>query len=306
MADPIFKNNGAWGSGVNRLLTDTECDGNNWAWLARMRAQEALAIGVGIASITQPTSNSILVTMTNANTYTFTLPQVALNFRGAWAANTPYALNDVFYVSSLSSVYVVIWAHTSNATFDPGANDGAMHNYYQTILVVPSDVPAAGATDQVLAKSSSADFALRWQSSGMPRAGTTGQALTKNSGTDFDASWDDIVFSELSGLPTIAQTRNSVVTTLGASGTVVLDPAVSDVFSITPTGAVTLNANSTPVANLDLIVTTSGTSSYVITFGTGFKTTGVLATGTTSGATFIVSFRGNGTNLIEKSRTAAM
>jgi hypothetical protein len=306
MADPIFKNSGAWGSGVNRLLTDVECDGNNWAWLARMRAQEALTIGVGIASITQPTTNSILVTMTNANTYTFTLPQVALNFRGAWAANTPYALNDVFYVSALSSVYVVIWAHTSNATFDPNANDGAMHNYYKTILVVPSDVPAAGATDQVLAKSSSADFALRWQSSGMPRAGTVGQALTKNSGTDFDASWDDIVFSELSGLPTIAQTRNSTVTTLGASGTVVLDPAVSDVFAISPTGAVTLNANSTPVANIDLIVTTSGTSSYNITFGTGFKTTGVLATGTTSGAVFIVSFRGNGTNLIEKSRTAAM
>jgi hypothetical protein len=306
MADPIFKNSGAWGSGVNRLLTDTECDGNNWAWLARMRAQEALTVGVGIASITQPSSNSILVTMTNSNTYTFTLPQVALNFRGAWAANTPYSLNDVFYVSSLSSVYVVIWSHTSNATFDPNANDGAMHNYYKTILVVPSDVPTGGATDAVLAKSSSSDFALAWQSSGMPRAGTTGQALTKNSGTDFDASWDDIVFSELTGLPTIAQTRNSAVTTLGTTGTVVLDPAVSDVFAITPTGAVTLNANSTPVANLDLIVTTSGTSSYNITFGTGFVTTGVLATGTVSAKTFIISFRGNGTNLIEKSRTAAM
>jgi hypothetical protein len=60
------------------------------------------------------------------------LPQVALTFRGAWAPNTPYSLNDVFYVSALSSVYVVIWAHTSNATFDPNANDGAMHNYYKT------------------------------------------------------------------------------------------------------------------------------------------------------------------------------
>lgn len=306
MTDPIFKNNGAWGSGVNRLLTDVECDGNNWAWLARMRAQEALTVGVGIASIVQTDPSTILVTMTDASTYTFTLPTIALRFRGAWAPNTVYNINDVIYVSALSTVYIVIWNHTSRATFDPGANDGSGHNYYQTILVTPSDVPAGGSTDQVLAKSSSSDFALVWQSSGMPRAGTVGQALTKNSGTDFDASWDTLVFSDLGGLPSIVQTRNSVVTTLGSTGTVALDPAVSDVFTITPTGAVTLNANSTPVCNLDLIVNTSGTSSFNITFGTGFKTTGVLATGTVDSKTFVISFRGNGTNLIEKSRTAAM
>lgn len=55
-----------------------------------------------------------------------------------------------------------------------------------------------------------------------------------------------------------------------------------------------------------IIVLTSGTNSYNITFGTGFKTTGVLATGTVSAKTFVVSFVSDGTTMIEVSRTAAM
>lgn len=55
-----------------------------------------------------------------------------------------------------------------------------------------------------------------------------------------------------------------------------------------------------------LIVLTSGTSSYVLTFGTGFKTTGTLTTGTTSVRRFIVDFISDGTYLIETGRTVAI
>lgn len=55
-----------------------------------------------------------------------------------------------------------------------------------------------------------------------------------------------------------------------------------------------------------LEVVTSGTTSYTITFGTGFKTTGTLATGTTSARTFMMMFKSNGTTLNEISRTTAM
>jgi len=54
------------------------------------------------------------------------------------------------------------------------------------------------------------------------------------------------------------------------------------------------------------MVLTSGTSSFVITFGSGFKPVGTLATGTTASRVFIVNFISNGTNLYEAGRTAAM
>jgi hypothetical protein len=55
-----------------------------------------------------------------------------------------------------------------------------------------------------------------------------------------------------------------------------------------------------------VLILTSGTTSYVVTFGTGFKPTATLATGTTSARIFVVSFISDGTNLYEFSRTIAM
>lgn len=99
----------------------------------------------------------------------------------------------------------------------------------------------------------------------------------------------------------------ATLTALGATGTVSLDPTVSRVFSVTPTGAITLNAASAPAgAVVYVVVTTSGTSSYNITPTTNFKSTGALATGTSSGKVFVITFVGDGTNLNEVARTAAM
>ena len=58
---------------------------------------------------------------------------------------------------------------------------------------------------------------------------------------------------------------------------------------------------------MTFVVTTSGTtSSFTITFGTNFKTTGTLATGTVTAKVFTVSFIGDGSNMCETSRTTAM
>lgn len=51
---------------------------------------------------------------------------------------------------------------------------------------------------------------------------------------------------------------------------------------------------------------TSGTTSYTTTFGTGFQTTGTLASGTTTAKTFNVFFYSDGQKLSELSRTTAM
>jgi hypothetical protein len=55
-----------------------------------------------------------------------------------------------------------------------------------------------------------------------------------------------------------------------------------------------------------VIIVTSGTTSRTVTFGTGFATTGTLATGTAASRRFVVSFISDGTRLIECSRTTAI
>lgn len=55
-----------------------------------------------------------------------------------------------------------------------------------------------------------------------------------------------------------------------------------------------------------LMVVTTGTTSYTLTLGTGFRSTGTLATGTTSARIFMLTFISDGTSLIETSRTTAI
>lgn len=60
-------------------------------------------------------------------------------------------------------------------------------------MVRVATIPPAGATGQVLTKTSNDDFNVEWASHssvvGVPSGGTTGQVLTKVSGTDHDLQW---------------------------------------------------------------------------------------------------------------------
>ena len=86
--------------------------------------------------------------------------------------------------------------------------------------------------------------------------------------------------------------------------TATMDGAIKN---ITPTGACTFNATGGAVGqNCSFVITTSGTNSYILTFGSNFKSTGTLTTGTVSAKVFTVSFIYNGTNWNETSRTVAM
>jgi hypothetical protein len=55
-----------------------------------------------------------------------------------------------------------------------------------------------------------------------------------------------------------------------------------------------------------VLILTSGASSFTVTFGSGFKPVGTLATGATTARVFALSFISDGTNLYETGRTAAM
>ena len=80
----------------------------------------------------------------------------------------------------------------------------------------------------------------------------------------------------------------------------------SEIITITPTGACTFNASGgTAGATCTFIITTSGTTSRTLTWGTNFRKTGTLATGTTSARFFAVTFRCvDGTIWQEIARTA--
>ena len=92
-----------------------------------------------------------------------------------------------------------------------------------------------------------------------------------------------------------------------ANGTTAMAFASFATRKVTPTASATFTTT-VPAAGTEctLIILTSGTSSYTITFGTGFKATGTLATGTTSARVFVIHWISDGTNLYEAGRTAAM
>ena len=95
--------------------------------------------------------------------------------------------------------------------------------------------------------------------------------------------------------------------TVLANGTTAIAFATNFNVQVTPTATATFTTT-VPAAGIKvhLIILTSGATSYTITFGTGFRTTGTLATGTTTARYFVLSFISDGTTLTEFSRTTAM
>jgi hypothetical protein len=468
---------GRW-TGTGATLTATQFDTNFYTIQAAINAL-SLTPGVGVASISQPTAGTLLFTMSDASTQgPFPLPVGEWNFQGDWTALTSYIVNDV--VQYNSTLYAVIFAHTSGTTFDAGANDGAGHNYYRLLLTFPSGVlPVGGTAGQALTKVNATDFNVQWSTlpSGIPTGGSSGKFVAwlsagvgqwadiptinlttgvsgilpvANGGTgtatpsivpgsnitvtgtwpnqtiastasgfspvlSSPSSGDTLSFdgtdwvnvpSSIGGLAygtssasrtlnigdaqafiavqgggaqtytvpphtsvaflvgteivlnqynsggggsiTIAPGSSVVLMTppghsakvskqggivslryagssggsyywiisgdldpataaITGTGSVSFDPTVyGEVATITPTGAMTLSPSVVPVRALKLVITTSGTASYTITFGTNFKSSGTLATGTVSGKAFVVDFIGDGTTYYEVSRSAAL
>jgi hypothetical protein len=95
--------------------------------------------------------------------------------------------------------------------------------------------------------------------------------------------------------------------TAHANGTTAMALGTNTVVKVTPTATATFTTTVAPAGSrASVIIVTSGVTSYTITFGTGFQTTGTLATGTTTARTFVIEFISDGTTMIEASRTVAM
>jgi hypothetical protein len=66
----------------------------------------------------------------------------------------------------------------------------------------------------------------------------------------------------------------------------------TDIVTITPTGACTFNAAGGIVGReVTFSITTAGSSSFTLTWGTNFRKTGTLATGATGARFFAVTFK---------------
>ena len=114
--------------------------------------------------------------------------------------------------------------------------------------------------------------------------------------------------SEVTNLATdlAGKAANPVYAAL-SNGATAMAFGTNDVVKVTPNVNATYTTTVPPAGRTrTLIILTSGTTSYTITFGSGFKPTGTLATGTTSARVFVIHFVSDGTNLYEAGRTAAM
>lgn len=107
--------------------------------------------------------------------------------------------------------------------------------------------------------------------------------------------------------PHIAGVPVTGVAALTPGASVAVNFNNASVFTLTPAEGETITGSGgTPGATAYIVITTSGTNSYTLTFSTGFKVTGTLATGTVSAKVFVITFVYDGTNWNEVARTTAM
>jgi len=155
---------GVWGGGQGSDLAAAQIDENFWELeSAILVLQENASNSAGIDYFVVE-GNQLFVHLTDHVVIgPYTLPTAQWDFRGGWLPLTTYADFDV--VTNDGSVYLVIWPHTSTATFNPNANDGMGHNYYGLLLSQPADeLPAGGTVGQVLTKSTGSPYATEWVS----------------------------------------------------------------------------------------------------------------------------------------------
>jgi hypothetical protein len=153
-----------WGTGQESDLSAEQIDINFWFLYSSLVALQDHAGANADIDYFVVTGNQLFVHLTNhAVLGPYILPIAQWNFKEEWTPITHYGLLDV--VTSNGSLYIVVWDHTSDATFDPNAGDGAGHDYYKLLLAQPANMlPTGGTARQRLVKIDAADFNVAWDS----------------------------------------------------------------------------------------------------------------------------------------------
>jgi len=149
MSDPTYVTDGPWGTGTHTAHTAASADTNFWILYSLIVAlQDAVPDTIAYFTVT---ANQMWITMTDHYVFgPLIIPTAVWNFRGPWAPNNSYAINDVFTANG--AVYLVIYPQlNSGATFYDLANDGQGHNFYALLLASPaSELPSNGLPGQFL------------------------------------------------------------------------------------------------------------------------------------------------------------
>jgi hypothetical protein len=109
-----------------------------------------------------------------------------------------------------------------------------------------------------------------------------------------------------SSITNIPATQGGIVYAALANGTTAMALGTNTCVRVTPTATATYTTT-VPAAGVQctVIILTSGTTSYTIAFGTGFRANGTITTGTTTARYHTVTFISDGSNLIETGRATA-
>jgi hypothetical protein len=155
-----FRTTGPWGPGTSVDLDPVDVDNNFWQAIQDIAEKSTQGVGIADVIVTGNQFSFVLTDHTVLGPYT--LPMMEISFGGEWAPNTFYAAGKI--ITHGGSTYFVEQNHTSDTTFDPGANDGFGHDFYGLLLTNASlTLPTGGPAGWVLAKASDADYALQWQ-----------------------------------------------------------------------------------------------------------------------------------------------
>lgn len=136
-----FKNTDArWGAGEGRL-SSLSVDENFYEADQRMDALEANPPDpISVETVTSDGETFSVILTDGTQFGPFTLPTATFEMLGEWQPLTPYTPNKFF--SEGGFTYLINFAHTSAASFDPNANDGLGHNFY-SLLPFPNNPPVA-------------------------------------------------------------------------------------------------------------------------------------------------------------------
>jgi hypothetical protein len=163
--------------------------------------QDNYSATISIATVTQPASNAMRVTLTDASYFDLTLPIGRWRSRGDWAVSTAYLVDDIFNAPD-GGLYQTIFDHTSDDTaFDPAANDGIGHDYYFPLVPARGNVlPSGGAAGMAIAKNTGTDFdyGLKYI---LPSTGSARQVVIRTGSGPLDYDCDNVAAADVTFTP---------------------------------------------------------------------------------------------------------
>lgn len=311
-ASATFLNGTAATVGAQQVSPSTVWGGNGWKTTATAASQPVTfqAYVLPVQGAAAPSANWILQSSINNGTYStvFSIDNNGNPTFGNAVGNVTLTLNNLaeqFQIKGVASNGMQYGAAGGGAGFYHQFMDNSFGtilarifntgNYFNNKTFFGGSTTATAFVHIAAGTATVAPFQL-----------ISGTNLTTVLAGAVEFNGTNLFFSPTSAAR-LSVAMNSTAAAPATTGTVAAVFTNISVMTIVPTGACTINASGGITGQeVILVVTTSGTSSFVLTFNTNFKSTGTLTTGTVTGKVFTISFVYDGTNYNETSRTTAM